>query len=279
MKRNIVIVLILIVVAAFVYNAFRGGSDGNKGDTPDDTGAATDPAASGTARINYTVSGAYPHDVTSFTEGLSFYKGELWESTGENGKSWLLQVDPATGARKKAVKLDEKFFGEGMVILRDTIYQLTYKEKTVLVYDAKTLQLIKSLPLQQPEGWGLTTDGTNLIASDGSSNLYYYEPGTFRLLRTQGVTENNMPVSMINELEYIDGVIYANVWQTNDIVKIDATSGQITGRMDLTQLAVRAKAKNPNADVLNGIAYNPETKKFYVTGKNWPELYELSFAL
>ncbi|TCJ19649.1 glutaminyl-peptide cyclotransferase [Flaviaesturariibacter flavus] len=278
MKRNLIIALILIVVAAFVYNAFRNGSGETGTETTNPT-SVENSTTSGTPQISYTVAGAYPHDVTSFTEGLSFYKGELWESTGENGKSWLLQVDLASGARKKAVKLDEKYFGEGVIILRDTIYQLTYKEKTVLVYDAKTLQLIKSLPLAQPEGWGLTTDGTNLIASDGSSNLYYYEPGTFRLLRTQGVTENNMPVSMINELEYINGFIYANVWQTNEIVKIDAGSGQIVGRMDLSQLAVRAKAKNPNVDVLNGIAYNPDTKKFYVTGKNWPELYELTLTL
>jgi glutamine cyclotransferase len=265
--------LVHALAASLLIGLFFSCTDGN----PDKDRVENGPGqqAPVTPTINYSVVGAFPHDITSFTEGLSFYQGKLWESTGEKGKSWLLQVNPATGARERAVKLDDKFFGEGVIILRDTIYQLTYQEKTVLVYDLKTLKLIRQLPLPQAEGWGLTTDGTSLIASDGSSNLYFYEPGTFRLLRTQGVTENGMPVSMINELEYINGVIYANVWQTNDILKIDANSGQIIGRMDLTQLAVRAKAKNTNADVLNGIAYNPDTKKFYVTGKNWPEMYEL----
>jgi glutamine cyclotransferase len=273
MKFVYAIALGLLVAASSSCNNNTDDNGGN------DNGGTTGTQNTATPVISYAVTGAYPHDISSFTEGLSFYKGKLWESTGEKGSSWLLQIDPATGARQQAVKLDNKFFGEGVIILRDTVYQLTYQEKTVLVYDLKTLKKIKELPLPQEEGWGLTTDGTSLIASDGSSNLYYYEPGTFRLLRTQGVTEHGMPVSMINELEYINGVIYANVWQTNYILKIDANSGQIIGRMDLSQLAERAKAKNPKADVLNGIAYNPETKKFYVTGKNWPEMYELQFPL
>ncbi|RYY88197.1 MAG: glutaminyl-peptide cyclotransferase [Chitinophagaceae bacterium] len=227
--------------------------------------------------IAYNVGGNLPHDTSSFTEGLSFYKGQLWESTGEYGESKLLQTDLNTGKAVRSLELDSALFGEGLVILRDTVYQLTWREHKVLLYDVNTLKKIKELPLQ-PEGWGLTTDGKELIASDGSSNLYFYEPGTFRLLRSQGVTENGNPVSNLNELEWVNGFIYANVWGKDDLLKIDPASGQVTARLDLKQLTDRAKNLYPGADVANGIVYNPDTKKFYVTGKNWPELYELQFA-
>ncbi|MDB5196256.1 MAG: glutamine cyclotransferase, partial [Flaviaesturariibacter sp.] len=136
---------------------------------------------------------------------------------------------------------------------------------------------IKELPLPI-EGWGLTTDGTNLIASDGSSNLYFFEPGTFRLLRTQGITEAGMPISNINELEYINGIVYANQYQTNTILKIDLSNGQVIGKIDLSDLDRRAKAQYATAEVLNGIAYDSTTKKLYVTGKYWPETYELQIT-
>ncbi|RYY41341.1 MAG: glutaminyl-peptide cyclotransferase [Chitinophagaceae bacterium] len=227
--------------------------------------------------LSYTVGGNLPHDTSSFTEGLSFYKGQLWESTGEYGESKLLLTDLKTGKALKTVTLDSALFGEGVVIVNDTIYQLTWREHKVLVYDVNTLKKLKELPLQT-EGWGLTTDGNDLIASDGSSNLSFYEPGTFRLLRTQGVTENGNPVSNINELEWVNGYVYANVWGKDDLLKIDPASGQVKGRLDLSQLTARAKSLYPGADVANGVVYNPDTKKFYVTGKNWPELYELQFA-
>lgn len=233
------------------------------------------PANSSTPMISYTLAGAYPHDTSSFTEGLQFYNGQLLESAGNYGASKLFLYDLKTGKASKSLKLEAKFFGEGVCVFRDTIYQMTWKEKTVLVFD-KNLKKVKELPLPI-EGWGLTTDSTNLIATDGSSNLHFFEPTTFRLLYTQGVTENGMPIANLNEIEYINGVIYANQFQTNYIYKIDVKSGQVLGKMDLSELERRAKAKNPQADVLNGIAYEPSTKKFYVTGKNWPELYELQF--
>jgi glutamine cyclotransferase len=146
----------------------------------------------------------------------------------------------------------------------------------VHVYSVKDFKKIKELPLNT-DGWGLTNDGKSLIASDGSSNLYFYEPSTFRLLKTQGVTENGSPAVNINELEYIDGLVYANQWQYNYILKIDPNSGQVVAKLDLTDLVNKVKAQAPYINELNGIAYNPQTKKFYVTGKNWPQIFEIQF--
>ncbi len=241
-------------------------------DTPNDN----DIIQTNVAPIAYTVIASYPHDTSSFTQGLVFYNGQLLESTGNYGKSKLLLTDIKSGKVLKQVKLDSMYFGEGLTVLNDTIYQLTWKEKLVHVY-TKDLKKIKEFKINT-DGWGLTTDGTNLIASDGSSNLYYYESSAFRLLRTQGITENGSPAPNINELEYIDGFIYANQWQYNYILKIDLSSGQVVGKLDLRELGDRAKAKNSNEQWLNGIAYDSTAKKIYVTGKYWPELYEISFT-
>jgi glutamine cyclotransferase len=217
-----------------------------------------------------------PHDTSYFIEGLEFYNNSLLESTGNYGPSKLLELDPKTGKVLKEVKLGEKYFGEGITVLHDTLYQLTYKENTVFAYDAKTFKKIKELPFKG-EGWGMTNDGKNIIVSNGSSNLYYYEPGTFNLLKTVAVTENDAAVPNINELEYVDGYVYANQWQYDYIVKIDPLNGNVVAKYDLGGLHDSVKRINPNSEVLNGIAYNPVTKKFYVTGKNWPQMFEIQF--
>jgi glutaminyl-peptide cyclotransferase len=255
----------LFACASFLFTACN-----NNNDTPPDTVTETPSVP----MMSYSVTGSFPHDTSSYTEALSFYNGYVLESTGNYGRSRLLQYDLKTGKVNRQLKLDSNYFGEGAVIFRDTIYQLTYKEKTVFVYN-KEFKKIKQLPLNT-EGWGLTTDGNVLIATDGSSNLYFYEPGSFRLLRTQSVTENGSLVSNINEVEYVNGFIYANQWQTNYILKIDVNSGQVVSKMDLGQLDIRAKAKYPRSEALNGIAYDSTTKKLYVTGKWWPEIYELT---
>ena len=228
--------------------------------------------------ISYSIAATYPHDTSYFTEGLEFYKGKLLESTGYKGKSKLVETDFPTGKPTKTISLDSNYFGEGITVLNDTLYQLTYQEHVVHVYTVNDFKKIKEFSLNT-EGWGLTNDGKNLIATDGSSNLYFYEPSTFRLLRTQGVTENGNPAVNINELEYINGFIYANQWQYNYIIKIDPNSGQVVAKLDLTDLVNRVKSQAPYSDVLNGIAYNPETKKFYVTGKNWPQIFEIQIPL
>lgn len=218
-----------------------------------------------------------PHDTSYFTEGLEFYDSSLLESTGQYGPSKLLQLDPKSGKVLKEVKLGDKYFGEGITVLHDTLYQLTYKEKVVFVYDAKTFKKIKELPFDGAEGWGMTNDGKNIIVSTGSSNLYYYEPGTFKLLKTVAVTENGTPVPNVNELEYVDGYVYANQWQYDYIVKIDPSNGNVVAKYDLGGLHESVSRLDANAEVLNGIAYNHATKKFYVTGKNWPQMFEIQF--
>jgi len=262
-----------LIAVPCIYLMSCANNDKNDDNTDGSTPANTTASA---PMINYSVVAVYPHDTSSFTQGLVFNNGEFLEGTGNYGHSMLYQVDLKTGKQLRKVALDPKFFGEGITVLHDTLYQLTWQEKTVLVYSAKDFKKIKEFPLNT-QGWGITNDGKNLIVSDGSSNLYFYDPSTFQLMRTQGVTENGAPAVNINELEYIDGFVYANQWQYNYILKIDPNSGQVVAKMDLTDLVNRVKAKDPQADVLNGIAYDPATKKVYVTGKFWPDLYEIKF--
>ena len=254
-----------LFISSVLYMSCNGNNDTNAGNTT--------PKSNVTA-LRYTVGNAFPHDTAHFTQGLAFNGSALLEGTGNYGESKLVQLDLKTGKSTKEVALAKEYFGEGITILNDTVYQLTWKENKVFVYSADDFKKIKEFPINT-EGWGITHNGKELIVSDGSANLYYYEPTTFRLLRTQGVTEDGSPAVNLNELEFIDGYVFANQWQYNYILKIDPNSGQVIGKMDLSELHNRAKAKNPSADVLNGIAYNEQEKKLYVTGKNWPEIYEL----
>lgn len=226
--------------------------------------------------ISYSITATAPHDTSYFTEGLEFYKGQMLESTGNYGKSKLARYDAATGKLVNEIRLDPKFFGEGLTVFRDTLYQLTWKENVVLVYTVNDFKKVKELPLRG-DGWGLTNDSSVLIASNGSSDLFFYEPTTFRLLNTLTVRENGSFVPNINELEYVNGMIYANQWNSNYIFRIDARTGEVTGKMDLTTIYQREKAVNASAHEMNGIAYNPDTKLFHITGKNWSQTYLLQF--
>ena len=230
-----------------------------------------------TPSISYSVAATLPHDTSYFIQGLEFYKGKLVEGTGLEGKSKLVQYDIATGKIEKGITLDAKFFGEGITVFRDTVYQLTYRQSVVQVYDAKDFRKIKELPFTG-EGWGLTHDSTALIATNGSNNLYYFEPGTFRLLKTIPVMEGDVPAMNLNELELVNGFIYANQWQYPYILKIDPANGKVVAKLDMSSIIQQEKAQNPNAEFLNGIAYNPQDKKFYVTGKNWSKFYQLQFT-
>jgi len=231
----------------------------------------------GPKQISYSIINTFPHDTSFYTQGLTFYNGELYEGTGLEGKSKLMKMDLKTGKPLQKVDLDPKLFGEGVVILRDTVYQLTWQNKLVLVYTLKDLKKVKEFR-NEYDGWGLTTDGKELIATDGSSNLYFYNPTDFRLLRKQSVTEGGTLSYNLNELEYIDGYVYANQYEAPYIFKIDPASGFIVAKADLTEMWNRIKAIDPAANVPNGIAYNPATKKIYVTGKLWPEMYEIQFS-
>jgi len=234
--------------------------------------------------INYTVVNTFPHDTLSFTEGFLFHEGQLFESTGSPDnfrytKSVFGTVDLKTGKIDKKVELDRKiYFGEGIVILKNKIYQLTYKNQIGFIYDAKTFKKTGQFTYTNKEGWGLTTDGTNIIMSDGTNNLTYLDPNTLKVVKTLSVSENGFAADYLNELEYINGFIYANVWTTNHIVKIDPANGKITGKLDFVSLEYEVKNKYPNATELNGIAYDSASDKIYVTGKLWPNIYQINFA-
>ncbi len=234
--------------------------------------------------IEYTVVKTYPHDTMAFTEGFVFYKGQLFESTGApdnlpKTRSLFGICDLNTGKIDVKAELDRsKYFGEGIVFFNDKIYQLTYKNQTGFIYDAKTFKKTGEFKYDNKEGWGLTTDGTNLIMSDGTNVLTYLDPNTLKPVKTLTVTEGGYASDYLNELEYIKGFIYANVWTTHSIVKIDPATGKIVGKLLLSPLYEEAGYKYKGAEALNGIAYDPETDKIYITGKMWPTIYEITFA-
>ncbi|HKZ66499.1 MAG TPA: glutaminyl-peptide cyclotransferase [Chitinophagaceae bacterium] len=261
----------VLYAAALVLLAACNNNDSNIDLT--DTNGAPEP----TKLISYSIVKTYPHDTSSFTQGLIFYNGNLYEGTGEYGRSHLIKANLDNGKIEKKVSLDPKYFGEGITILNDTIYQLTWQEKVVFAWSLKDFKKIKEFKIDT-QGWGITTNGQDLIVSDGSSNLYYYNPSTFQLLRTQSITEGGSLSYNLNELEYIDGYIYANQWQAPYILKIDPGSGTIVGKVDLANIWNRVKAKDPLADVPNGIAYDTASKKIFITGKKWPELYEIQLS-
>lgn len=235
------------------------------------------------AYINYFLVDQIPHDTTSFTEGLFFYGEDLFESSGSppelsQTKSMFGIVNQETGKIDVKVELDRNiYFGEGIIRLNDKIFQLTYKNQLCFVYDAKTYKKIKQFKFSNTEGWGLTTDGKYIIMSDGTNILTYRNPDNFQVVKTVTVTENGYVVINLNELEFINGFIYANVWLTNKIVKIDQVNGKVVGKLDLTQLYQKELSINRNATEMNGIAYNPLNKNIYITGKLWSSIYQIGF--
>lgn len=230
--------------------------------------------------ISYTIVAEYPHDTSAYTQGLEFHNGKLYEGTGWYATSSLRITDYKTGkVEKKHMMGTDSVFGEGITIFKDKIYQLTWESNIVYVYDVNNIDKpIKTLNWPY-EGWGLTNNGTDLIISDGTSKLYFVNADDFRLKSTIGVTENGSPVYQINELEYIDGFVFANIYQTNTIIKIDPSSGFVVAKMDLSDFDKKFFADKvvSRTDVLNGIAYDSATKRFLITGKRWPKMFELKF--
>ncbi len=269
----------IIVLSAGTITACN--NDNKETTASDETTTQAPPPVVSPVTMNYEVVNTFPHDTTAFTEGLLLHQGQLYESTGSptempRTRSLIGTVDLKTGKLTEKIELDKsKYFGEGMVILNDKIYQLTYTTKVGFVYDAKTFKKLQEFTFPSQEGWGLTTDGTHLIMSDGTSQLTYLDPNTFKTVKTLQVKFNYDPLVNLNELEYIKGVIYANIYTTNSIVRIDEATGQATGILDLTALTNQVKSKYPNALELNGIAFNPTAGTIYVTGKFWPIIFEL----
>jgi len=239
-------------------------------------GDSTPSSAEDSHVLTYKVVNTYPHDTTAFTQGLEFYKGVLYEGTGENGESQLRKVDLKTGKVLQKVDLDEKYFGEGITIFRDKIYQLTWESHVVFQYDMD-FKLLKQFHIPT-EGWGMTHDSTYLIVSDGSSKLYFRDPNTMDSVKVINVSNTVGLVNNLNELEYINGFIYANIWQTDNIIKIDPATGNVVAEADLSKVLEKSGHTVYDLnDVLNGIAYDALTQKTYITGKRWPVLFEVQF--
>ena len=215
----------------------------------------------------------YPHDTNAYSQGLVFVDGTLYEGTGKYGRSTLRRVDLKTGQTQQQVRLGDRVFGEGITTWDDTIVQLTWKSKIGLVYDRKTLELRRKFRYSG-EGWGITHDGHNLIVSDGTSTLRFLDPKTFRVVRRLSVRSGRNQIRHLNELEFVDGEILANVWYQDYIVRISPITGDVTGYYDLSRLWPQNQRPDKEA-VLNGIAYDEVGKRLFVTGKNWPRLYEI----
>ena len=234
------------------------------------------------APMIFSVKSVYSHDPSAFTQGLEFYKGKLYEGTGEYGKSRLRIVDLKSGiAEMDHLMTDNSIFGEGITIFKDKLYQLTWKNNKVFVYNLSDLTTPISTLKWNREGWGATNDGENIIISDGTSKLYFVQPDEvskeMKIVKIITVMSNQGEVDSLNELEYIEGFIYANIWFSNEIVKIDPESGHVVGVMNLAGLLkqyVPTAEFNPE-NVLNGIAYDSTSKKLFITGKHWPKLFEL----
>ncbi|MCA9859843.1 MAG: glutaminyl-peptide cyclotransferase [Thermomicrobiales bacterium] len=226
---------------------------------------------------SYEVVAEHPHDASAFTQGLIFSDGRLYEGTGLYGSSELRLVDLESGNVLESHALDQQYFGEGITILGDRIYQITWRSGVAFVYDLASFEQVGMFSYQT-DGWGLTTDGVSLIMSDGSDQLFFRDPDTFEVIRQLSVHDGNEPIVYLNELEYIDGVIWANVWQTSYVARIDPETGRVIDWLDLSALTQRAAELDGGIDVLNGIAWNPETETVLVTGKRWPVLFEIRLA-
>ena len=223
-------------------------------------------------RYKLEVVAEYPHDTQSYTQGLFFNDGQLYESTGLNGKSTFRSVDLQTGKALKRLDFDKKYFVEGSVMFDGNLYIMTWQNRVVFIYDAETLEY-KSTHRYARQGWGLTTDGKQLIASDGTANLYFMD-ANLKLDHKIQVKLDDKPVMWLNELEYIDGRVWANVYTSDEIVIINPRTGVVEGVIDCSGLLPR-KLHSDTTDVLNGIAFNPADGKIYLTGKNWPKMYEV----
>ncbi len=226
--------------------------------------------------FSYQVVNSYPHLITSYTEGLEYYNGYIYEGTGENGESHIYQINLKTGQPTKTFKMDKIYFGEGITILNNKIYQLTYHAQKGFVYNLDDFSVIDSFRFISQQGWGLTNDGKNLIMSDGSHNLTWINPNDFSIVKTLQVANKLGLLSNLNELEYVDGMIYANIYTTNVLVKIDSETGKVLSEINLS--GISDMHDNGQIDYMNGIAYDKENDRLFVTGKWWPRLFEIKLV-
>ncbi len=262
--------LLALALAAFLFSC-------NNNDAPDNDPSIAPPSSGIAApqEITYTILAQYPHDTSAYTQGLQLYNGKMYEGTGDFENSSLRITNHKTGAvEKKHMMGSQKIFGEGINIFNNKLYQLTWESHIVYVYDLANLDKPVKTFNWPYEGWGITNNGTDLIISDGSSNIYFVDAETFKVKNTIAVRNNKGPVNNINELEFIDGFIYANIYTTDKIVKIDPESGIIKGIMSFDNL-LSSSDRTVRTDLFNGIAWDSASKSMFITGKRWPKMFEL----
>lgn len=266
----------LLVLLCFSLFLFSSCSETQNSRSNPDKVAGFAEKKTAESRHSFTVLNSFPHDRTAFTQGFAYRDGFLYESTGLYGKSSLRKTNPATGKILAKTDLPREFFGEGLTIIGDSIYQLTWKSGKGFIYGKESLRLKGSFTYST-EGWGLTDDGTQLIMSDGTEKLYFLSPESFEVTKVLSVKENGATVGKLNELEYVEGRIYCNIWHSDDIVIVDPESGIVERRLNLGQLREKLSLVN-EAGVLNGIAWKSSSSTFLVTGKNWSEVFEIRFG-
>ena len=265
MKKSLVMASLFIIAIVVVSFSILAFINSNKTQ-------ANSPA---TTRYTYAIVNTYPHDTNAFTEGLVYSDGFLYESTGLNGASSLRRVDLTKGSVLQETTLPSQYFGEGITIVNNTIFQLTWQTEIGFIYNKTTFAVLGNFTYFT-QGWGLTFDGNRLIMSDGTNNLYFIDPTTYELTGQIQVHDGNKTVVNINELEFVNGDVYANIWHTNTIAIINPQTGQVKGWIDLSGLPDENNS-NPEA-VLNGIAYDQQNNRLFVTGKDWAHLYEIKLV-
>ncbi|MEJ2243444.1 MAG: glutaminyl-peptide cyclotransferase [Candidatus Bathyarchaeota archaeon] len=263
LQNTFIIVFLLIAVIVFSVSFLFANNTPNEPTQPQDSFYYT-----------YKILNSYPHDESAFTQGLVIENGILYEGTGLYGQSTLRRVDLETGNITQSHPLSAGLFGEGITVFEDKIIQLTWKNNIGFVYDKTSFELLEQFDYPT-EGWGITHNGTSLIMSDGSSTLYFLNTETFQIINQVDVYNDEGLIVNLNELEYINGSIYANIWQKDTIIIIDPQTGNVTGEIDLTGLK---ELVNQNSDVLNGIAYDQTGNKLFVTGKFWSNLFEIKLV-
>ncbi|HEX6044492.1 MAG TPA: glutaminyl-peptide cyclotransferase [Pyrinomonadaceae bacterium] len=260
--------LALVLALALASLTCNGSANTNSNATP-----TKDPANLVVGNYGYQVVNIWPHDPSAFTQGLVFLDGKMLESTGQEGRSTLRSVELETGKVLKKVAVPEPYFAEGLALLNNKLYQLTWQHQVGFIYDPQTFQKTGEFTYSG-EGWGLASDGHSLILSDGTNRLRFIDPDSFRTIKTIAVLDGKTPINELNELEYVKGEIYANIWHDDRIVVIDPQTGLVTAWIDLRGLLQPGDVQDAEA-VLNGIAYDQKSDRLFVTGKLWPRLFEI----
>lgn len=260
---------ISLVAVTFLFLVSSGCRTGAVANHSPGANAAKD----GIPKYGYEIVNTWPHDKGAYTQGLVFHEGKLLESTGQEGRSSLRRVEPETGRVMKKIDVPRPYFAEGITFFKGKIYQLTWQHQLGFVYDAESFEKLGEFSYRG-EGWGLTNDGNSLIMSDGTNRIRFLDPDNFQVKKTISVLDGRSAVSSINELEYVHGEIYANIWHEERVARIEPQTGRVLGWIDLMGLRALSDA-NHNEAVLNGIAYDEDNDRLFVTGKLWPKLFEI----